>query len=320
MLIAGTAFAFMPFRSFAEEPIRISENQFAKKLGHPIKAEVSAWKCPYPPQLHKIMGYQAFMEPFDTNLVQKWAKMFGVVGPVHPMPPGFDEAPGIWIKDATSSPGKTKTIYLSIRTGIMGYSSGDDGNRWDLKAHKPLVQNVPDAQAGLRRLASLLKELEIAPSRFGLDGDFQSCHYIQRLNTLRYVAKGSHDRSQVVMARTLIVSELTPFGYIMKRDGPGVASVTFISDGVVGNLEIGLLSFKDAMELRALDKSSIANKIENGLAYTFQDDPPSSVDIIECRIAYPLFWGGSSQIAWPIYELSCTNSTAAALFPIYVMP
>src|SRR5437016_8976193 len=56
--------------------------------------------------------------------LRHWALVFGLQGEINPIPSDFEEAPGWWIHERnTDKSRKSRSLYFSLKSGILGYSS-----------------------------------------------------------------------------------------------------------------------------------------------------------------------------------------------------
>lgn len=273
--------------------------------GSRVRLSIRSWGTNVTTGPSRLPVYRVETVKATRDLVRKWADVFGVNGEVTTIPSDVEGAPGLWILDRDKGSGRTRTVYVSERSGVIGYSSGDDGHRWDQVNHKKMIHGIPEPEECMRRLGDLLVRLDIPRSAFGLERGQSLPKYKQRLTTVKYVPRGSTNRVEIIKKRSLAISQHCPPGTILGENGFGEVSVAFISESKISTLEIGYLKISQYGDCPGVNREELQSRIERGEGRSSQREVPRSVDINGCAIRYSKSLTKTGDILlFPCYELA----------------
>ena len=128
-------------------------------LPHSIKT--IKWMAGEPPQSN-LTDYVVTPAEYQQEFLQSLANRLHVHGEIGRMPTTMLDAPGYWIKEPNPTNRlRWESVWFSEKSGAIGYSSGEDNHKWDVKNHKPLAHGVPDERAALEKTLLLLPALGI---------------------------------------------------------------------------------------------------------------------------------------------------------------
>lgn len=260
------------------------ESLAGQELPHPVK--VLEWSAPEPRQTN-LDVYAVQPEKFDEGRLRKIAEAFGVKGQVAPLPSSYTRAPGYWVKEPNSTNSRIWECVIWSNLGEIVYSSGDDGRRWDLAAHRPLVTNVPTAEAALEKAMALLPVLGVTTNDFDYDSNGK-LRWGSGDSTMSFNDRSTGERKSVATLRTVGIAQRLPNGgKVESVGGGGTLSVGFISEGKLAKVEFLFRPVKSVGKANPLSKKEVIKQLEQGKAWTWLAMPPQSITVTNCILVYP---------------------------------
>lgn len=307
LLVALTA----QLRALGATPASPTQSDLEQLVGHPMPAPIGkvVWATSEPVQTnHPIYAVQP--PRYDPHRLKALAEFVGVKGEPARMPDSLEIAPGYWIKQPNPTNSFLWTsVFVSEKTGALGYGIPDNGYRWDLKNHKPLVQGVPTHSEALQRALALLPALGLTTNDLELNSDGS----LRRQFTKEVTGYNDHvtnEHKEMLQKRSVILFQRVPGGETLSVGEGGALEVAFISEGKLA--EIGLLfrDIKPFASAKALSSQQIIDRIHHGKAWTFRATLPDSLTVTNCGLAYPQ--GNSSyrqKYLWPVYRVTGFGTT-----------
>jgi hypothetical protein len=285
---------------------RPGDYELARLVGQPLPApwRTVIWQAGNPPQSNLLI-YAVEPAKYNSGHLQRIAEALGVKGSAEPMPSDFLGAPGYWIRERNPTNTFTwKSVYLSLIAGELGFSSGEDNHRWDLKNHRPLTTGVPAADEALKKTLALLpvlglttNDLEHTQSGLRWTWDTEGTTYTDREDgkRKRYIRQINITLWQPVLGggRTLSVGS------------GGVLTAGFMSEGKLAELKLLFRNGRSVGEARPQTRNDVIRALRAGKAYSFRELVPSSVTVTNCELVYPQGTTTTRQThLWPFYALT----------------
>jgi len=307
-LLTGLALA-----GFSQSPGR---SEIEELVGEHVRVRIVKGQVPSFRVGDSCPIYEVETSKFDAQTFRKWATLFELKGEPAPIPSDYEEAPGWWVQERkTDSSRKRRCLYFSLNSGTLGYASGDDGHRWDVKAHKPLMENVPSSEQASKKVVELLPRLGLSIDQFSTNSAGKP-DYRQLINTIRYSPRGQTNQLEVVKKRSIILTQKLPEGNII---GAGTLTVSFISHGMIAGVECSLVKLSTNQVLKHLTVNTITERVHSGAVWTRQTFVPSEVLIKTIRLVYPTVpTGVRERFLWPFYEVTCCAPHGSKEYILYV--
>ena len=86
--------------------------------------------------------------------------------------------------------------------------------------------------------------------------------------------------------------------------GAGTLKISFISEGVISNVELSLLTIQASISVKSLTEDQIIDRINLGGAWSWRQQVPNEIEVQSCRQVYPVTNSGFYQrFLWPFYEM-----------------
>jgi hypothetical protein len=283
-----------------------TQSDLEQLLGHPMPTPIAkvAWATSEPAATNYPV-YAVQPPHYDPRRLKALADFVGVKGEPVRMPDSLDIAPGYWIKHPNPTNSFLWTsVFFSEKTGASGYGIPDNGYRWDLKNHKPLVQGVPTHAEALQRALALLPVLGLTTNDLEVNSDGSLRRQFTKEVT-GYNDQATKEHKEMLQKRSVILFQRVPGGETLSVGEGGAFEVAFISEGKLA--EIGLLfrDLKPFASAKTLSSRQIIDAVRRGKAWTFRATLPASLTVTNCAVAYPQ--GNSSyrqKYLWPVYRVT----------------
>lgn len=288
--------------------------ELERMVGNRLETSVKvSWKAPEP-QPTNLFIYAVESVRLDEKLMKRVAERFSVAGEITPMPVDREGDIGFWIKEANpTNAAKYRCVSFSLSSGSIAYHSGDDGYRWDIKNHAPLMSGVPDKEQAKQRALELLPLLGLTTNSLEHYGNGR-LRWASSASEIGYTDRADKQRKKAVMSRNISFFQQVPGGVTAGIGNGGLLRFSFVSEGKVADIE---WLFRKLLEVGvAKPKSSrqVIRDISNRNAWTWSRTVPSSLSITNCVLAYPQ---GNSWLyqkhVWPFYMLTGTNSEGGSV-------
>lgn len=284
----------------------LSHADLDQLLGQPMPAPIPkvVWAAAQPSQTNPPI-YSVQSPRYDPQRLRALADFVGVRGEPVPMPDSLDIAPGYWIK----SPHPTNSflwssVFFSERTGALGYGIPDNGYRWDIKNHTPMVQGVPTHAQALQKALQLLPVLGLTTNDLELAADGSPRRQFTKEVTgyNDYVTK---EHKEMLQKRSVILFQRVPGGETISIGEGGALEVSFISQARLAEIQFLFRDIKPVAAARPMSPAQITDTLKRGKAWTFRTRLPQSLTITNCVVAYPQANSSYRQkFVWPVYSLT----------------
>jgi hypothetical protein len=276
-------------------------------MSNPIRKIV--WATSEPAQTNLSL-YSVQPPRYDERRLKTLAEFVGVKGEPVRMPDSLDIAPGYWIKyPHPTNSFLWSSIFFSERTGVLGYGTPDDGYRWDLKNHKPLVQGVPTHGEALQRALALLPVLGLTTNDLELNSDGSLRRQFTK-DVTGYNDRVTKEHKEMLQKRSVIFFQRVPGGETLSVGEGGALEVAFVSEGKLAEIQLLFRDIKPLASVKAMSSKQLIDTIKRGKAWTFRGTLPDSLTITNCAVAYPQ--GNSSyrqKYLWPVYRVTGFGAT-----------
>ena len=238
-----------------------SESDVDHLFGHlmtkPIKKLV--WATSEPVQTN-ITIYSVQSPRYDEQRLKALAEFVRVQGEPVRMPDSMDIAPGYWIK----YPNQTNlflwsSVFFSERTGVLGYGTPDNGYRWDLKDHKPLVRGVPTHAEALQRALELLPVLGLTTNDIELNSDGTIRRQFTK-DVTGYNDLVTKEHKEMLQKRSVTFFQRVPGGETLSVGEGGSLEVAFVSEGKLAEIELLFRDIKPVASAKAMSSKQIIDK------------------------------------------------------------
>jgi hypothetical protein len=279
-------------------------------IGNQLSSSIRiAWKSSEP-QSTNLFIYSTAAPRVDEKLMRRVAEKFSVTGEISPIPADKDGEIGFWIRETNpTNSAKSRCVSFSLVSGSFAYSSGDDGYRWDIKNHKPLMRGVPDKEEAKRMALELLPLLGLSTN----DLEHYSNGRIRWASSapeIGYTDRADKQRKKAVIARNVNFFQRVPGGGVTAGVGnAGQLRFSFVSEGKVASIEWFFRKLVTAGQAKPKTSKEIKRDIRSRNAWTWRQTVPSSLTVTDCALAYPQ--GNSwldQKFVWPFYMVTGTNS------------
>ena len=288
-----------------------SNSDLEQLIGHPASIKRVIWAVLEPPQTN-LWVFQVQSQQCDEARLTALATAFAVKGEVKPMPQDMTTS-GFWIKE--TNPTNTH-LWRSItwsKTGMLAYYSGDDGYRWDVKNHKPLVEGVPDHKEAIRKALALLPVLGLTTNDLEVNSSGSLRVQFAKEST-GYNERGSKERKEVVNKRAVLFFQRVPGGETLSVGEGGTLQMGFVSGGKVADIELLFRDLRPVGTIKSLTAGQIQNAFERGRVWTYRNNIPETLTITNCTLVYPQGNSSYSQkYVWPVYALTGFGNTSEGI-------
>lgn len=278
-----------------------------QRLPHRIKQV--RWQAVEPPQTNLLI-YSAQPKVHSRAFLVALAEFLGVHGEPQRIPGGMLDGPGLWIKEPNPTDKATwKAVYVNERTGTVGFSSGEDNHRWDVKTHKPTAEGVPDEAEALRRTLELLpvvgistNDLEHLPNgKLKYGSNTEGTSYNDRYDgwkQKRYIRQINIELWQRIHDGTSVLS----------LGGGGMLRAGYMSEGHLAEFELTFRQLKPAGRASPKTSKEIVKMLQRGDGRTFRPFVSDSLTITNCGVVYPQANAYTKQdFLWPFYALDAVG-------------
>jgi hypothetical protein len=323
-LLAGL-FACVLRVANAGEKIRSASNSeledlVGQTLPHSIKSV--KWQAGEPPETNLVI-YAVQLKTYRPELLKSLADFLGVHGDAQKMPSTMVlDAPGYWIKEPSpTNKSSWKSVYFSERSGSIGFGSGEDNHRWDLKNHKPLVQGVPDEKEALRRTLALLPALGITTNDLEHLPDGRLKYACNTEGTWYNDRYDNGQRKRFIRQINIEFWQRIQDGAsVLSIGGGGMLRAGYISEGHLVEIEITFRDVRPVGKASPKTSAELIRLLKRGEGRSFRGDIPDNATITNCTLVYPEANSATKQdFLWPFYSLDAVTVTAGEtnFFKIY---
>jgi hypothetical protein len=283
------------------------EYQLERMVGNQIETSVrvSAWKAPEP-QRTNLFIYSVAPPQVDEALMRRVADRLAVKGAIEEIRGETLGHMGYWIKEPNpTNSAKWREIKLWLTMPSFTYSAGDDGFRWDIARHRPLMSGVPDKEQAKVKALELLPVLGLGTNDLQHRQDGRLDMW-SSAGTTSYTDRNDRQRKTVVKEQSVSFWQRVPGGGTTVGVGDGGnLRFSFISEGKVSGIEWCFRKMQKAGEGTPKTSKTIIRDLRNRNAWTWHQDVPDSVTITNCVLAYPQ---GNSWLyqehVWPFYMVT----------------
>lgn len=301
-----------------------NESDQEQLFGHimPGTIETVVWATSEPARTN-ITVYSVQPPKYDPQRLKSLADFVGIRGKPVRIPDFNELAPGYWIKfPHPTNSFFWSSVFFSEKTGMLGYGTPDNGYRWDLKNHKPLVQGVPTHSEGLQRALALLPVLGLTTNDIELNSDGTLRRQFTK-DVTGYNDLVTKEHKQMLQKRSVILFQRIPGGETLSVGEGGALEASFVSEGKLVEIALLFRSIQQFGTVKSRSSKQITEAIKQGKAWTFRATLPDQLTITNCAIAYPQ--GNSSyrqKYLWPVYRatgfgmLDGRANTLTVLVPI----
>jgi len=288
--------------------------ELERMIGNQLETSIRAtWKASEPQQTNLFM-YAVGQVQLDEKLMKRVAERFSLTGEITPMPVGREGDIGFWIKEANpTNSTKYRCVSFSLLSGSFAYHSGDDGYRWDIKNHTPLMHGVPDKEQARQMALEFLPLLGLTTNSLEHYGNGR-LRWASSAPEIGYTDRVDKQRKKAVMARSISFYQRVPGGVTAGVGDGGQLRFSFVSEGKVASIEWFFRKLVEAGEAKPKSSKQIIRDISRRNAWTWHRTVPSSVTITNCALAYPQgnSWLNQKSV-WPFYMVTGTNSEGGSV-------
>lgn len=305
-------FACLIITATASEHIRYpSDNELqdftGETLPHPIKTV--QWEASEPPRTN-LLVYAVQPAVYQPKVFSSLAEQLGIRGEAQRMPATMLDAPGYWIKEANPTNHlRWKSVWFSERSGSIGYSSGEDNHKWDVKNHKPLAEGVPDEKDALQRTLALLPALGISTNDLEHLATGQLRYSCNTEGTWYNDRHDDWKRKRYVRQFNIeFWQKIQDGASVLSIGGGGMLRVGYVSGGRLAEVDVTFRKIKPVGD--ALPKSSgeLIEMLRLGHARSFQVSIPKRLAVTQCSLVYPQANSSTEQdVLWPCYSLKANS-------------
>ena len=285
---------------------QLSEGEAAQIVGRPLASGFKrvVWSASEPRRSNLVV-YAVRPPKYDEAVLRRLAATFSVKGDIELMPADFIGAPGYWIRQFIGSNSlRWKCVDFSQLTGRIGYASGEDNHRWNIKEHKPLAGDVPNAGEALNKTLALLPLLGLTTKDLEHTAD-GAVRWSALTDVTRYTDLKDGKRKQYVRQMNITLWQRVPEGgSVLSVGGGGTLQAGFMSDGKLAEFEILFRNLEPLGLLPGKSKDELIAMLRQGKARTFRESLPDSLTVTNCAVVYPQGNVGMRQAhVWPFYEI-----------------
>lgn len=286
---------------------RPDEDELERTVGYQVDRAVgvAAWAAPEPQRTNLVI-YSVGPVSFDEGLMRRVAHSFGLAGPVEPIRGETLGQIGFWIRELNpTNSAKSREVKNWLTISSFSYSAGDDGYRWDIKNHKPLVSGVPDKDEAKQKALDLLPLLGLSTN----DLEHYPNGRIRWASSgpnISYTDRADKTRKTVVISRNVTFYQRVPNGGMTSGAGSGgQLRFSFVSDGKVASIECFFRNLVKAGEAKPKTSKDLMADLRRRNAWTWHAVTPDSLTVTNCAVGYPqanfLF---DQQYVRPFYMVS----------------
>jgi len=283
------------------------ERLVGQRLSRPVK-DVK-WQAAEPPNTNLLI-YAIQPRQHSPEFLVSLARFLGVRGEPQKIPSTMLDGPGLWIKEPNPT-NKTiwKCVYVSERSGTIGFSSGEDNHRWDVKSHKPTATGVPDEPEAMRRTLELLPALGISTNdlehlpdgRLKYASNTEGTTYNDRTDDWkqkRYIRQINVELWQRIQNGASVLS----------IGGGGMLRVGYLSEGRLAEFEMTFRQVKPVGNALPKTSKELVKMLQRGEVTTFRPYIPDKLTITNCALVYPQANSYTKQdFLWPFYALDAVG-------------
>lgn len=304
--LAAGMFAVLGTHQCVQAAASPKKPDWEQLIGQPMPTPIKKiiWAAPEPTQTN-LSIYSVQPARYDPNRLKVLAGFMGMKGDPVRMPDSTDIAPGYWIKyPSPTNSSLWQSVFFSERTGVLGYGSPDNGYRWDLKNHKPMVSGVPTHSEALAKALTLLPILGITTNELELNSDGSLRRQFTK-DVTGYNERTSNERKEMLQKRSVTFFQRVPTGETLSVGEGGTIEVAFISEGKIAQVSLLFRKLTPAGTANSMGAKQLVARLEHGKAWTFRPRLPETLTVTNCAVAYPQ--GNSSypqKYLWPVYRVT----------------
>ena len=264
------------------------------------------WSTDWEP-VSKVSCIKVDRLDLNRSDLSRLSAFFAMQGTTEQIPGNVELSPGLWVRDRfDKSRLKWRSAYISFRDNLLGYSSGDDGFRWDIANHLPLVTNVPSLTESIVLCENVLKNLFPAVT---LAKKFNnSIMASEVVHGVRYFPRGTTNVSDVTQERGVRVFQKVGDGILMGPGDLGSAVVKFISNREVSSIECQFVQEVWSSEIRSASKIEIASRVFEGQSWGLNVEKGSNEIYVDgVDVVYPISRNWRRGPLMPFYRLRVKN-------------
>ena len=297
------------------------ESLVGEVLPHSIKSV--KWKADEPPRTNLIV-YAVTPATYRQEFLQSLANWLEVRGEINRMPTTMLDAPGYWVKEPNPTNHlRWQSVWFSEKSGAVGYASGEDNHKWDVKNHKPMAQGVPDEREALAKTLAMLPALGITTNDLEHlpDGKLR-CSF----NTEGTWYNDRNDnwarKRYIRQVNVELWQKIHDGASVLSLGGGGMLRAGYISGGRLGEVEMTFRKIKPVATALPRTRKEVIAMLKKGQARSFRGGVPDDLTIAECALVYPQANSMTKQdYLWPFYSLKAESVEAGGetnVFFIYV--
>ena len=285
---------------------QLSESEAAQIAGRPLSSGFKkvVWTASEPHRSNLVI-YAVKPPKYDERVLHSLAATLSVKGTIEPIPADFIGAPGYWIRQFKGSNGlRWKSVYFSQLTGHIGYASGEDNHRWNLKEHKPSAVGVPSAEEALSKTLALLPWIGLTKKDLEQTAD-GVVRWSAEADVTRYTDLKDGKRKHYVRQMNITLWQRVPGGgSTLSVGGGGTLRAGFMSEGKLAEFELLFRNLEPWGSVTGRTKDELIAMLREGKARSFREALPDSVTVTNCAVVYPQGNVGTRQgHVWPFYEI-----------------
>jgi len=319
LVLRASLFIVFPVVAFCEQRgngvKRPDEYQLERMVGNRLETSISVtgWKAPEP-QRTNLFIYSVSPPQVDEALMKRVAERLNVKGEIEQIHEKTLGHIGYWIKEPNlTNSAKWREIKLWLTMQSFTYSAGDDGFRWDVPHHRPLMSGVPTKEEAKAKAIEMLPVLGLGTN--DLQHHDRGLETWSSAATTRYTDRTDRQRKTVVKEQRVSFVQRVPGGgkTVGVGDG-GKVEFCFISEGKLSQIDWCFRKMQKAAEAKPKTSKQVTRDLRNGNAWTWKQYVPTTLTITNCVLAYPQ---GNSWLyqehVWPFYMLTGVSSGGAAV-------
>lgn len=274
-----------------------------EKLVKPIQSV--EWRANEPLKTNLIV-YAIERPAFDSAFFQSLAEHLAITGKVQRMPSTMLDGPGYWLKEPNPTNNlRWKSLWFSEKSGSIGYSNGEDNNRWDIKNHKPSAQGVPNEAEALERTIMMLPALGISTNNLEHLPDGKLRCSFNTDGTWYNDRNDNWKRKRYVRQINIqFWQRLHEGASVLSIGGGGMLRAGYMSEGKLAELEMTFREVKPVATAFPRTRAEVIAMLKKGQARSFSGGVPDDLTITECALVYPQANSMTKQdYLWPFYSL-----------------
>lgn len=283
-----------------------TEAELAQFVGQPMSSGFKnvVWNTGEPPQT-SLFIYAVTPPKYDETLLKRFAEALSVKGIPERMPGDFIGAPGFWIREFNPTNRLTwKSVYFSQVSGQLGYASGEDNHRWDIKNHRPNAAGVPTAKEALGKILALLPILGFSTNDLEHNTN-GTLRWSTDVDETGYTDRRDGKRKRYIRQMNVTLWQRVPAGGSTLSIGSGGSlRAGFMSEGKLAELEVLFRHLQRADSQKGRTADEVSRILRRGAGRTFRELLPDSITVTNCAVVYPQGNVTFKQThVWPFYAI-----------------